>query len=80
MGVLGYNFEMSPGTLSHTLIFPGAVAGLALCFLSPVAVASSAAGQVVALSNQERLRSEMRENRWQNRAEEMVSLGTNAEK
>lgn len=45
-----------------------------------MAVASSAAGQVVALSNQERLRSEMRENRWQNRAEEMVNLGTNAEK
>lgn len=35
VGVLGYNFEMSPGTLSHTLIFPGAVAGLALCFFEP---------------------------------------------
>lgn len=35
VGELGCNFEMSPGTLGCTLIFPGAVAGLALCFFEP---------------------------------------------
>lgn len=58
------NFEMSQSALDNTLIFPGAVAGLAV-FLSPMAVASSAAHQVVALNNQKRLRNEVRKSRWQ---------------
>lgn len=61
VGVLGYNFEMSPGTLGLTLIFPGALAGLALCFFEPCCCCLLCTGQVVALSYQERLRNEMRQ-------------------
>lgn len=59
--MLGCNFETSPGTLGHTLIFPGAAAGLALCFFEPRGCCLLCTGQVVALSNQEQLRNEMRQ-------------------
>lgn len=35
VGVLGYNLEMSPDSFSHTLTFPGAVSGVALCLSEP---------------------------------------------
>lgn len=45
--------------------------------MSPTAVAPSAAGQVVALSNQERLRNEVRESSWQSSC--LAAVGIAAE-